>query len=323
MKELSVDLIESCLNQIYKIRKAQLSHRTQRHQERIMKQQKVINAKYDLTIKAKEEEEEEDGEDEENEEIVKQLSTKSTAPLPPSKATAAPTYVDSGKAQEIFQAFCNEHEHASKSISSDQELEDACNYLVEKYLTGQFDKMKSSAEVSQLKLTISKMIEDLASNGVIQEEEKAVVVEETFSKPVVGNLLSNKSSKGLGKDKSMHIPDSNTYSASSKAIASKKQVKQSKATTLDHPISPTKTNPSTAIVVAEKPSPSKTAATAADRKTNEKTKIKQQYEAYVNLKKKYLEHEDHKAIADYEQLNNDIQSVLSSIQAKPSEAMKK
>jgi hypothetical protein len=322
MKELSVDLIESCLNQIYKIRKAQLSHRTQKHQERILRQQKVINAKYDLTIKPKQEEEEEDEEDEENEELVKQMSTKSTAPLPPSKVNAAPTYVDSGKAREIFEAFCKEHESASQSITSDQELEDACNYFVEKYLTEQFDKMKPSAEVSKLKMTISKMIEDLASNGVIhKEEEKVALVEETFSKPVVGKLLSNKSSKGL--DKSAHIPDSNTYSASSKAIAGKEQSKSSKS---DHDSkastsnSPTKSNPSTTMVVAEKPSPSNktttgpTPTTAADRKAGEKTKIKQQYEAYISLKKKYLEHEDHKVIADYEQLNNDIQNVLASIQ---------
>ena len=56
------------------------------------------------------------------------------------------------------------------------------------------------------------------------------------------------------------------------------------------------------------------ATTAKDRKIAEKTKVKQQYEAYMQLKKKYIDHDEHKVISDYEQLNDDIQNVISSIQ---------
>lgn len=320
MKELSVDLIESCLNQIYKIRKSQLSHRTQKHQDKILKQQKVINAKYDLTIKPKDDVEEEDEEDEENEQLVKQLSSKSSAPPPPAKVSSGPTYVDSGKAHEIFDAFCNEYDQVSKSIESDEDLEEACNYLVDSYLTQQFDRMKPSAEVSKLKMTMSKMIEDLASNGVNNaqiEESKTAIIEDTFTKPAVGKLL-NTSKSTKGSEKTTPIPKGDTYSTSSKAIAGKEPTKPAKHQQ-EHS-SPSKSNTNattTASPNTTKSSATASGATATDRKNSEKTKIKQQYEAYMNLKKKYLEHEDHKVIADYEQLNNDIQNVLASIQTTP------
>jgi hypothetical protein len=280
----TLDLIESCLDDIYRIRSRSLLTRSKHYREsqQRQQQQQQLNSpdhrkfsSVSSNLKSHEESDDED-EDDEDVKIVDSLASK--------RAPDENVSLDS-----IYDDFQKEYSDAISSAETmtDDEFEDLCSYLIEKYFSQKLDKLPVNPQVSSLKKLISSSIEQLASARITATEK---------------------------------APDHNSTN-STKVAAANPPVTTAKAKI---PTNET-TNKNPQVHFSEKPvnnnnnnNPYQKEKIKAESKEKEQQKIKHQYETFMKTKKAVV-HQDaqeEEAIREYEKLTSEIHNVLSSINPK-------
>lgn len=175
-----MDLIESCLDNIYKARKAQLMARTRKYNRKLAQQsnrvhspQKKALKKYTLNV---------DGDDDIDDEVmIKQLTSKfiapPVAPIDYSNSSSKANDLSDIEPQIIFEQFYADFEAATSveqgaSNMAEEQVEEICNSLIEKYLSNGLDLVPQTQEVCLIKQSISKMIEEFATAVLSHGVEK-------------------------------------------------------------------------------------------------------------------------------------------------------
>jgi hypothetical protein len=191
-------------------------------------------------------------------------------------------------AYETFCAELQEWIKDEKAVTHEDVRGDYCDHLIDKYLANSLDILDSSATISQVRKDISHAVEQFASEGTLPAgvlSYKLAVQEESKDKKGAAGAAV-KGGKGAA----------NTGAAAGKG--GKKSVVFGQ--------DPSDTKAKGTAPLAAKPSGSEA----------EKTKIRQQYEQFMKLKKKNEDHPDEAKIAECQNLNDDIQSLLSTLQKK-------
>eukprot|EP01039_Chlorochromonas_danica_P009831 gene9833-10874_t len=352
-QETTLSLVEDCLEHIYSIRRRALQHRKV-HNENLVNQRRQEltdspihsplvklrrNSSSSLLLsKGPEQDIQEEEESQERQKLVRQLSTKLKGPAavvaPPPPTSKTFTMKGGGgffqkkttpvqDAQALLADFMKEFEALVEDAEEDDEFEEDCDRLTERFFTEGLDRLPSCAEVTTVKKKISAMIEDLASGNVLpyrkkaeekrmkqqQQEEEA---EEEDKKKKAANNTATTGRPPLKKVKSvtfMGIDDDDNGRPSSN--------KRKSGSSVSDP----------ALVVVSEPSPSgpKTSSvnnndvtgnkSSYDRVQTEKERIKNQYEAYMKLKRRNDQQKESEKVGEYERLNEEIKGVLQTLQS--------
>jgi hypothetical protein len=331
-KPNSIDLIEECLDQIYKCRKSALLARARKFKEkedRIRSSNNGIggNARHQFVRETTNYEYDDVDDDliDDNEQL-KELSVKFSAPPPKplSNRTSTPyTKADLNQfdsappdecdliAESAFAEFSLEittwlNNHSKDVVGDDDIRSEFADQMVHSYLSSNLDRLPSSKRVTEIRKLIANTIEDFVSSGAIKLNITSLKQTNNMTRtlsqgtiPTVTNTQSaaQTSNSGNGKNKVTFVAPNNTQNNNTNGSKST----QPAVTVVE--------TPSTAPVI-QKVKP------AADDKTLEKKKIKAQYEQFMNMKKKTDTHPDNETLQQYTDLNDDIQSLLSSLQKK-------
>eukprot|EP01040_Poterioochromonas_malhamensis_P004621 gene4621-4952_t len=374
--ESTLDLLESCLQNIYRIRTNSLMARSKEYKETFRRQQSEVNPlvqKVTEVTKGNPEEEEEAH-------LIQQLALKLPKPHIPSPPKAStiekekkkkPINDESNKAstdeyekqaQAMYEEFVTEFQDiqaelqqfraslakrkksGSEDENDDEEDEDAdaeeekieqlCNYLIDKYLD-KLDTFPASVEVSNIKRSISSMVEELASSQLSSlppssaASSKRASTASTKGESRVGSSEggeSMKEVKGILKTKKVSFNDDKVIAPTteppatkigSKPIAPSSNALGMKANSSNESVKPSndhkKKTAGESKAVSNTTKPNKDTEPVSKEEA-ERKKIREQYEKFMNLKKNVVNHEDNSKIEEYEKLNQEIQDVLSSVQ---------
>lgn len=169
--ETTLDLVESCLQDVYRIRKSSLITRSKQYREKMVRQQSdvtpLVQKVFDKSLMVEDEDENAD------EESVKLMEFMSKTI---SKSTSNPDL------EAVFNEFCEELKSLNTSnnnLADEEELESACTYLIEKYFTDNLDKLPPSSELSVIKRKISSAIEELAAGNFAKHKNTTANVKDT------------------------------------------------------------------------------------------------------------------------------------------------
>lgn len=379
-RESSLDIIESCLNKIYTVRKKVLVNKSRRYEEEIQQKknspsktsENLINQSMIRSNEVSRNKNDDNIDDEgdvgyEDERLIKELKESYQAfnpqgikPTPEvtttkgggnnSSNSSNNNNIDEQKLKEIYE-FRSELEgliSGSKGKNYDeQQIEETCNYLLDKYLTNKLDLAQPTPQVAMIKQSISNVIEEIASSGTLSSN---AVLKFAKSTPKSNISLFNDTARNSSLTNIVRVSSGEQSSSDNEeeAKALKKKVKsglsvkfssenvseegkRNSTPDLDVPavmVVPTstrkqaaekaKSTPGIAIPAEEMKSMNSSVPEEdpADRKSIEKSKIKQQYESYMNAKKKAQA--EAQQIQQYENLTSDIKSVLESIQKNAS-----
>lgn len=332
----SIELIEDCLDRIYRSRKANLISKSRKFKE---KQSRNFYDKYnnDLNHGKKYEYEEEEynlsSEYVNDGEVLEELSNKFKAPpiksVPYEKERSriAIEYEEQDiVAETAFEEFKNEikdiiHSNALR-LSDDEYRADICDDLIDKYLTRNLDRCIGTRIVSKIRKKISVIIEYIASTDNAKELISLIDQELNPSnsssshhikallkdKDIIDNSSSSQKDE-INKMKNEHTIVKNVVNIANKDIRTniisnsneKVRIKQNTINSLKHNNS--SNNNDDNIIETSK----------EERQQLEKKRIKTQYEQLMNLKKKSENHPDDDTIDQYNSLHADIQSVIDSI----------
>lgn len=299
--ENSIDLIEDCLDQIYRVRRRSLQVRINLSKADLEKSvadaQKALSPAKSANIL------DVDNSDEENEALAVELSQRLKTPssIPPNTFSAKPALVKvpsfSKKKKEEklpspaefyddfirdYNIFIKRAQTAEEPLDED-EMEDECELLTEKFFTRGLDLLPGSAEVTNIKKKISAHLEELAS-GVFKKIPEV-------NKPVqIGS--SSSASAEIMDDKTKELPPS---PLKKKAVKFHEGESSEQAESVDESSKPRTKAP-------------------LDKAAAEKQRIKQQYEAYMKLKRKTEVHPDNSKVKEYEDLSSEIQNLIGTIQ---------
>ena len=153
--------------------------------------------------------------------------------------------------------------------------------------------MAKTMGVSRIRKNMSKAIEIFATAG-------------TFDNPSVDkgvtNAISSKSSSSSSSNSSSSSSSSSNSRANNQNIAKEKIQSEIEGKFM-------KTSQLSSDAVKPR-TPSKE---QSKRQSEEKQKIREQYEAFMNLKKMNDDHEDNQKLQQYTELNSDILTLLSTI----------
>lgn len=347
-QETTLGLVEECLEHIYTIRRRALQHR-KAHNESLVNQRRQEltdspihsplvklrrNSSSSLLLsKGPEQDMQEEEESQERQKLVRQLSTKLkgpaavVAPPPPSSKMFAMKGGFQKKttpvqdAQALLAEFMKEFEALVEEAEEDDEFEEDCDRLTERFFTEGLDRLPSCAEVTTVKKKISAMIEDLASGNVLpyrkkSEEKRLKQQQEEAEEEAKKKATNNTATAGrppLKKVKSvtfMGIDDDDDKDG--KASSSKRKSGGSVSDpALDVSEASSQRGPKTKVnnndVTDNKSS--------YDRVQTEKERIKNQYEAYMKLKRRNDQQKESEKVVEYERLNEEIKGVLQTIQS--------
>lgn len=277
----SLDSIESCLDQIYRIRKKALAQRTKYNQQSLIRRHDYATQTFDnvrkLTTPSDNRRLEAKGMDEESleneEKAVKAIvSTFPTViPIPTAQNQAILTAEGLSSIQRDFQKDVESKKIAyMEQDPATRDMETVVNELIDKYLSRNLDRVQQTTEVSNLKKFVALGIEDLAIS--LEEADEAAA---TASSAVVTTSNANsKKSTAIEKDQT---------STQKPTIAT------------------------TAIKEHD----------ALDKKTQEKLKVKQQYEQYMKTKQRV--EKQSREVSQRESLSVEIASVIDSIRSNPAQ----
>lgn len=292
-EETTLSLIEDCLNQIYTVRKRSLLQRKAHHNTVMQNRRMELDSPvHSPTGKGRPVilpfgEEEPDYDAEERGKLVKDLSSKFKAPSaiaqPPIKARMAdPIKKPSQNPQAILDNFLATFKEIVSKAEPDDEFDAECEQLTEQFFTDGLDLLPPSAQVSEIRKKISVMIEDLASGDIEKHREMALQTVPPSQQQQQQAPLK----PALKKSKSVQFIDAKSSPLASEEGGDVEDVR-----------------------------PAASSAAPVDKGAAEKQRIKQQYENYMKLKRKNDQHKDSQRIKEYESLNEDIKTVLQSIQA--------
>jgi hypothetical protein len=299
--ENTLDLIEECLDQIYNVRKHCLQQRVE-HNATVLQRQNaaeyIHNMSHTTSGKSKYLAEEDDYETLTTKELCTQLKTPSALALPPvsKQSVLISTKTAFTDPKSVLVHFNQEYKIMSVKARDDDELDDDCDYLTDKYFTHGLDLLPTSAETTSVKKHIAMMIEDMARGNANKHYPQATEKENNSKVPalqcnatqykIAANTKSNEQivevqlpPSPLKKAKSVTFIECNAnHQVASSGVNDEKQ---------------------------------------KDRGMAEKERIKQQYEQYMKLKRRNEYKKDGVKMKEYEELNSDIQRALNSMLSKP------
>lgn len=156
------------------------------------------------------------------------------------------------------------------------------DFLVDKYLSSKLDLYERSEMVANIRKQVSNDIEEFASVGTPPSRNQ--------------DIISTK--QQLIQNNSIQQP---------KPLSSSPSGERNTDDLTEDSNAPPPVQPPPPVPPVSKPF-------EQDREKQQKEKIKSQYENFVNTKKKVSLHPDNKMMQEYSDLNQDIQSLLSSLQ---------
>lgn len=302
-QETTLSMIEDCLDHIYTVRKRALKHKQVKNNQNIQQRKQELegSALHSPLVQVRGRplhmaDPEDDEDDKDRHELVKEMSVKlktpsAIAPAPPApkalhaKGASKKTPLD---AQTLLDDFLKVFNVMVDEAEDDDELDDDCDMLTEKYFTNGLDLLPAGPEVSAAKKKISALIEDLAS-GDLEKHRRAKAAERTVV--VVDE-------EGVRK----------------KAVTFKDP------TPVSSPTAPAPEAPVNQEALTQVSSKS------VDKGAAEKARIKAQYESYMKMKRRSDQVKDSKEkekdaqkIREYEQLNDDIKNILQTMQPATAE----
>jgi hypothetical protein len=281
----TLDLIESCLDDIYRIRSRSLLTRSKHYREsqQRQQQQQQLNspdARKFSSVSSNLKSHEESDDDEEDDEDVKIVDSLASKRAPEENVSLDAIYDDFQK--EYSDAI------SSAETMTDDEFEDLCSYLIEKYFSQKLDKLPVNPQVSSLKKLISSAIEQLASARI------------TATEKTTDNSIPNSTK--------VTVADPPVTTAKTKIPANDNSNKKPQVHFSEKPANNN----------SNSNNPYQKEKMKAESKEKEQQKIKHQYETFMKTKKAVV-HQDaqeEEAIREYEKLTSEIHNVLSSINPK-------
>ena len=198
---------------------------------------------------------------------------------------------------------------------------DFADYLVNKYLSKRLDPLPPSKTVTTVRRAISKIVEDVGSATDLSLDfaETAFKISGEGLGVVVGGVGSGGGEvlPGGSAAKSAATDDKNAQTIKAAALAATKAASSVAA----DPALKKKAAAGGAGAGGGK-GPAVPAASAApkmsdaEKREAEKQRIKEQYEGYMKLKNQTEAHPDQAKAKEYEALENDIKSLLTTLQKK-------
>lgn len=306
----SIDLLEECLDSIYRARKKSLDARGIRANIVLEKRRAKLQSQSRQRPGTDHSLRNEINHDASFADATAKLASRST-PSPIEISTEETLNEDTAydkKAQQIFEEF--EVELVSWWGQQPEKREDDdckgeyADYLTEKYMCQKLDAFPPSSEVTSIRKRIYKIIEDFAADDKFKIEAHFKSAEYVGGKQQKGGVprvnpkekSSSVSMPHKGKDQAMPHKKSSSISPAERALA------VAGAASLK---SARKTADGAVDVVS----------TVEQKRVQEKDKIQEQYAAYMKMKQQTVEVESKEHLQQYEQLNDDIRGLLSSIQS--------
>ena len=191
----SLVVIEECLDNLYRARRASLSHRAERFKEKQIRLGKwnpdgdsaasVPGKRYSdktkwINIGALDGDDNEDDDEDDEQQILKELAVKFSAP----PVKSAPFDVESARkmyqqnysqdsvAEALLGDFCSDMQqllHKTALLLDDDDYRaDQCDSLIDKYFmdkNGGLDSLEPSKRIAEIKKIISSIIESFGTNG--------------------------------------------------------------------------------------------------------------------------------------------------------------
>lgn len=321
LKQNSLELIEECLDQIYRCRKSALLARSRKYKEKEERKaahlsvykstSSSINAgsvdrEYNL-----DESESENDDDEENNRMVKELSLKFSAPPPPKGSQKSKVYSEESLrglniggdsstdecdriAESAFNDFSLEittwlSSHSKDVVSDDDLRAEFADHLVHRYLSSHLDRLPSSRRVSEIRRLIATTVEEFVSSSAVSL-----------------SVTSLKQRNVMAKDRAQDDDNAAAEKGGRATTAVGQTVKSTIATQKE----PAGLPEGKAVGVVVPPADEK-------RRGAEQRQIKRQYEQFMSLRRQAEGHPDDHALLQRAELNDDIQSLLASIQQGP------
>lgn len=316
LKQNSLDLIEECLDSIYKCRKSALLARSRKYKQK--EERKAVhtfvynnpNSRVHASTFEREynldESESENGDDEENNRMVKELSLKFSAPPPPNENQKSQVYSEESLkglniggdsstdecnhiAESAFSDFSLEittwlSNHSKDVVSDDDLRAEFADHLVHRYLSCNLDRLPSSRRVSEIRRLIATTVEEFVSNSAVNL-----------------SVTTLKQRNGMAKDRAQ---DGTAAAEKEGRTTAVEQTSKSTLTTRKELTGPPKGNVAGVVVPP-----------ADDEKRRaEQRQIKRRYEEFMHLRRQTEGHPDNHTLQQRAELNDDIQNLLTSIQ---------
>ena len=243
---------------------------------------------------------------------------------------------DDMKAATYFEEFKHELQgwwHSGSNQSRRQEIEargDFADYMTDKYMCKKLDPMPPSKIISSVRKDISKILEEFAGAGMLPSNFTDVVFEIVTDEKQLHRSLRDATDSAAElrlKTKMREIErdegdvnvesddeDEGEYDPVS-VSNSKLATDTTTASNSSNGKKKVGVDPAAKLISEEKEKKVYDAvqANAARKKELEKMKVRQQYEAYMKLKSSSEIKYDVEKAKEYEDLNSDIRSLISSI----------
>lgn len=326
----TLELLQECLDSVHRTRKASLASRQKAYEARCIRRKEHQQALSRLALRSNARGAF-DGEigDEDDNELLEEFSTQfNSEPLPsPAKANGSNSIsskdkdkspilrgntqtfnslnamsddINSAKIFEEFKIELQEWWHNPLNQTKRQDEEVRCeysDYLTDKYMCKKLDPLPPSRTISAVRKEISKIIDTFAGEGYLPSNFSEIVfkIEDDESVGPAGNaataaLLASE----IRSKMQTSIAPPNLHAESGGMIDS--------------------TGSSNDINSKAKPA---NVTDKGKKKEMEKARVKAQYEAYMKIKSNSVVKVDMQKQKEYEDLNSDIRSLISSIQSKP------
>eukprot|EP01041_Mallomonas_annulata_P000660 gene660-1272_t len=342
----TIDILEECLDTIYRVRKASLEYRSRKLKAvtisskdsvasidtRKSDSKSVSNTRLAQRLTGKIIDEDLD-EDDDDDIIENKNANKLSVPTAPQKSpaksyvqvvetTEAFKLVDAQKhdfeATNAFSDFCRELDtwwSDNFSKREDDEAREMCaDYLSDKYMCQRLDPLPPSKVVTQVRKNMSRIIDDFAVDGNLPPEVGL------YRPPNKGVQLSPEklieTAKTAKQQQQQHVV---SPSSSSVAVQPNKQVSNnsnnsSSSNKNSQGIVECKTAVSTLSVAAT--ASKNIEAIQAAKRESEKQKIKNQYESYMKTKDKTESHPDNSKAKQYEDNVDEIKNLIANLRSK-------
>jgi cell fate (sporulation/competence/biofilm development) regulator YlbF (YheA/YmcA/DUF963 family) len=333
----TIDLLEECLETIHRARKMSLNARSERAQalldrrrSKLASQSKSVASRISASIERdrrnrNHKPEEVDDYYYDEEEIAAGVPAKrAVSPIAPSSSSSsaashttnpAPSAVNSDannvnnnqKAEKLFEDFEKElrvwwtNAGNTAGKREDEEVKgEFADYLTDKYMCQRLDALPPSKEITAIRKKMYKMIEDFAT-------DPKFTIKEVASEPTTSHSHkhqpSNSSRKPAAAKAESSSPDNNAKHARTPAQHALERA-NAQATS--------KQQASLQAAADALETPQLTAK--EEKQLAEKNKIQDQYQQYMKMKQATAEADRESQMKQYENLNDDIRGLLSSIQ---------
>ena len=238
-------------------------------------------------------------------------------PAPSSKPFEKPTNTtllkqyeeQNAEALKLLATFCEQIEvlvgDNMERLFEDDFRADRCDELIAKYLTNKLDKMEATKTIAKVRKYVGNMIEELSTSpnparvlnlARVAAADCKKMIEAANGSNIQNNVTDERPAQSTSqKDEHQQPPQEHQPSKDTKT---------------------TQARGATATTAAASTSASEKAI-ALDKEKREKQRIKAQYEELMNLKKKTDNHPDDETAKQHIALHADIQSVIDSINNKP------